>query len=306
MTYAAVFPLVRTRAFSEPFDYLVPRELTARAVPGALAAVPLGAQTVIGVVLALSDSTSHEGRVLPLRDVLHVPPIPEELLELARTIERYYLTSFADALALVCPPAGALKIVRQYELTDAGQGGRRRRRGPAPRAAGLRLRSGRLTPAAERYRRKGWLRVSYRVHVVGVTPPARLLRRGDEAPARLGARQRAALDLLQEAGTLEERELRAASGLSAQGLGRLLETGAVVVVDAAGDQAAHGGADGAGEHSLAGRRRPRWPRPPWRRRRASGPAPRCRTSPTCSASSSAPCTASCARPGPATRSCCTA
>ena len=76
MTYAAVFPLVRTRAFSEAFDYEVPRELVARAVPGALAAVPLGAQTVIGVVLSLSDSTSHEGRVLPLRDVLHVPPIP--------------------------------------------------------------------------------------------------------------------------------------------------------------------------------------------------------------------------------------
>jgi primosomal protein N' len=121
VTFAAVFPLVRTRAFSEAFDYEVPRELVARAVPGALAAVPLGAQTVIGVILSLSDSTSHAGRVLPLRDVLHVPPIPEELLGLARTIERFYLTSFANALSLVCPPTGALKIVRQYELTDGGR-----------------------------------------------------------------------------------------------------------------------------------------------------------------------------------------
>jgi primosomal protein N' (replication factor Y) (superfamily II helicase) len=251
MTYAAVFPLVRTRAFSEAFDYEVPRELVARAVPGALAAVPLGAQTVIGVILSLSDATSHEGRVLPLRDVLHVPPIPVELLELARTIERHYLTSFANALALVCPPTGALKIVRQYELTDAGRAAAEAGEAQLLELAGLRLRSGRLTPAAERYRRKDWLRVSYRVHVVGVTPPGRLLRSGDDAPARLGARQRTALDLLREAGTLEEGELRAASGLSAQGLRRLLETGAVAVVAAAGDAVAGGGsaseAAGAGE-----------------------------------------------------------
>ena len=236
MTYAAVFPLVRTRAFSGAFDYEVPRELAARAVPGALAAVPLGAQTVIGVILAVSDSTSHEGRVLPLRDVLHVPPIPEELLELARTAERFYLTSFANALSLVCPPTGALKIVRQYELTDAGRAAAESGEGQLLELAGLRLRSGRLTPAAEKYRRKDWLRVSYRVHVVGVTPPGRLLRRGDDTPTRLGARQRTALDLLGEAGTLEEQELRAASGLSAQGLKRLLESGALAIVDSGGGE----------------------------------------------------------------------
>jgi primosomal protein N' (replication factor Y) (superfamily II helicase) len=248
VTYAAVFPLVRTRAFSEAFDYEVPRELVARAVPGALAAVPLGAQTVIGVILSRSDSTSHEGRVLPLRDVLYVPPIPEGLLVLARTIERFYLTSFANALALVCPPTGALKIVRQYELTDAGRAAAEAGEGQLEELAGLRLRSGRLTPEAERYRRKDWLRVSYRVHVVGVTPPGRLLRRGDDTPVRLGARQRTALDLLQEAGTLEERELRAASGLSSQGLTRLLGTGAVAVVDTAAgdlDEGAAAGRSGA-------------------------------------------------------------
>jgi primosomal protein N' (replication factor Y) len=245
VNYAAVFPLVRTRAFSEAFDYEVPGELAGRAVPGALAAVPLGSQTVIGVILAVSDTTSHEGRVLPLRDVLHVPPIPEELLALARSIEGHYLTSFANALALVCPPTGALKIVRQYELTEGGRAAADAGEDQLRELAGLRLQSGRLTPAAERYRRKGWLRVSYRVHVVGVTPPGRLLRCGDETPARLGARQRTALDLLREAGSLEERELRAASGLSAQGLKRLFETGAVAAVDTAGAEAAGGGGSGA-------------------------------------------------------------
>ena len=245
LSYAAVFPLVRTRAFSETFDYEVPRELAGRAVPGALAAVPLGAQTVIGVILGLSEATSHEGRVLPLRDVLHVPPIPAELLALARRIEEYYLTSFANALALVCPPTGALKIERRYELTEAGLAAADAGESALHELAGLRLQGGRLTPAAERYRRSGWLRVSYRVHVVGVTSPGRTLRRGGETPARLGARQRTALEVLEEAGTLEERELRAASGLSAQGLRRLLENGAVTVADADAERARRAAGDPA-------------------------------------------------------------
>ncbi|MFA9471453.1 MAG: hypothetical protein ACERNK_12840 [Deltaproteobacteria bacterium] len=58
--------------------------------------------------------------MLPVGDVLDVPAIPADLLDLARRIEQYYLTSFAAALTLVCPPAGALKIVRQYELTAGG------------------------------------------------------------------------------------------------------------------------------------------------------------------------------------------
>ena len=160
MSYAAVFPLVRTRAFAEAFDYEVPSELEARAVPGALVAVPLGAQTIIGVVLEVRPSTTHAGRVLRLRDVLSVPAIPAELLDVARRVERHYLTSFSAALALVCPPTGALKIVRQYELTEAGRAAADAGESQLRELAGLRLQSGRLTPAAERYRRKEWLRVN--------------------------------------------------------------------------------------------------------------------------------------------------
>ena len=248
MSYAAVFPLVRTRAFSAAFDYEIPRELTARARPGALAAVPLGAQTVIGVILEVREQTEHGGRVLPLRDVLRVPPIPAELLEVAHRVEEHYLTSFAAALALVCPPTGALKIVRQYELTDAGTAAAGAGESQLTELSGLRLQSGPAAPAAERYRRKGWLRVAYSIHVVGVTPPGRTFVRGPETPSRLGPRQRAALGLVEEAGRLEERELRAASGLSAAGLRRLVEGGAVLASDpgAAGVDdavAPHPGAD---------------------------------------------------------------
>ncbi len=228
MSYAAVFPLVRTRAFAGAFDYEIPRELDGRLRRGALVAVPLASQTVIGVVVEVRDETAHTGRILPVRDVLGVPAIPESLLDLARKIEEYYLTSFAAALALVCPPTGALKVMRQYELTDAGLAALAAGADGLADVAGLKLPAGPLARPAERYRRKGWVRTSYRVHVVGVTPAGRRLRRGADSPVRLGTRQRAALALVEEAGVLEERELRAASGLSAAGLRGLIEGGALV------------------------------------------------------------------------------
>ena len=92
MSYAAVFPLVRTRAFAGAFDYSVPPELVGKLEPGALVAVQLGSKTVIGVVLELRPTTAHEGRVMPVRDLLDVPSIPADLLELAHEVESYYLT----------------------------------------------------------------------------------------------------------------------------------------------------------------------------------------------------------------------
>ena len=50
--------------------------------------------------------------------------IRTSLLDLAREVESYYLTSFSAALSLVCPPTGALKVVRQYELTAGGRAAR--------------------------------------------------------------------------------------------------------------------------------------------------------------------------------------
>ena len=222
-----MFPLVRTRAFAEAFDYEVPPELRGSVAAGALVAVPLGAQTVIGVVLEVRDETDHTGRVLPLRDVLDVPAIPADLLTLAERLAAYYLTSFANALALVCPPTGALKVVRHYELTPAGEAAHEAGERGLADLAGLRLPAGSLGADAERYRRKGWLRLAYRVHVVGQTPPSRRLKRGPETPARLGPRQRAALELVEEAGALDEQSLRAACGIGLPGLRRLIDQGAL-------------------------------------------------------------------------------
>jgi primosomal protein N' (replication factor Y) (superfamily II helicase) len=230
LRYAAVFPLVRTRAFAEAFDYEIPAELQGRVGPGALVAVPLGAQTVIGVVLELREVSAHDGRLLPLRDLLDVAPIPADLLALAGRVAEHYLTSFANALTLVCPPTGALKVVRQYELTADGQAALGAGEEALAGLAGLKLPAGPAAQLAERYRRKGWLRIAYRVHVVGAAASGRRLVRGPHTPARLGPRQRAALQVAEQAGTLDEHGLRAACGLSAAGLRRLLELEALVEV----------------------------------------------------------------------------
>ena len=130
--------------------------------------------------------------------MLRVPPIPVDLLDIARRVEHHYLTSFAAALALVCPPTGALKIERRYALTDAGAAAAEAGESRLRELDGARLQAGPHAADAERYRRKGWLRVAYRVHVVGVTAPGRTLRRGPETPARIGARQRTALELVED------------------------------------------------------------------------------------------------------------
>ncbi|MBE3033209.1 MAG: primosomal protein N', partial [Actinobacteria bacterium] len=245
MSYAAVFPLVRTRAFAGAFDYSVPPELVGKLEPGALVAVQLGSQTVIGVVLELRSTTAHEGRVLPLRDLLDVPSIPADLMELAREVESYYLTSFSAALSLVCPPTGAFKVVRQYELTAGGRAAREAGEEGLDEVAGLKLPAGPLTKLGERYRRKGWVRIAYRVHVAGATRASRALRRGGETPPRLGPRQRAALELVEQSGIVDERTVRAATGLSLPALKKLLEAGALVeaVTDAGAAAASGGGAE---------------------------------------------------------------
>ena len=197
VSYAAVFPLVRTRAFSEAFDYEVPARAHRSRAAGRSGRRAAGRpDRDRRRPRASATQTAHEGRVLPLRDVLRVPPIPADLLDVARRVARAlpHLVLRA-ALTLVCPPTGALKIVRQYELTDAGRAAAgagesqlaRAGRAPAARAAAS-------ARDAERYRRKGWLarrlqRARRRRHAAAGARCAAAPRR----PARLGARQRAAL-----------------------------------------------------------------------------------------------------------------
>jgi primosomal protein N' (replication factor Y) (superfamily II helicase) len=229
--YAAVFPLLTARALTGPFDYLVPEELTPRVQTGSLVAAPLGRQTVLGVVVGLSALTVHAGRILPLCDVVDLPPIPAELLELAGRVRDYYLTSLGVALALVAPPASALKLEKTLNLTEAGQAALaagEEELAPFARPGGAQRAPKTLVA---RLRRRGWLQTGYHLRVVGAEPPPRVLARGAAEPKRAGARQRAALGLLEERGPLEEALVRRISGVSDAGIASLLEVGSLRVAE---------------------------------------------------------------------------
>ncbi|HUK77487.1 MAG TPA: primosomal protein N' [Thermoleophilia bacterium] len=218
--FAAVYPLLTTRALEEPFDYLVPDELAA-VRRGSVVAVRLGAQTVLGVVLALRATSRHTGRVLPLLSVIDIPAVPEELLDLAVHVRDRYLTTLGAALALVLPPSGSLRLRRVATATAAGLAALE---AGDKAAAGLERYVGGAAPnaAAARLRRRGWLATSYRLHVTGERPAPRLLCLGEGTPGRLGVRQRAALAYLARHRTVDETALRRHAGLSAPGLARLL------------------------------------------------------------------------------------
>jgi len=235
VTYAAVFPLVRSRAFAKPFDYLLPDELKAQVCPGSLVAVPLGPQSVLGVVLAVRDTTTHEGRLLALGGAVDLPQIPGDLLRLAERVHAHFLASTAACLALVAPPLAAVKLEKLHALTPAGEAALHD--GETALGELLTARVVRRGASLARWRRRGWVHPVYRLHVTQAERPSRLLVCGDSLPKRVGARQRVALDLLARRGALDERALRQASSLSAAGLTRLMQTGAVVVCDERAPQA---------------------------------------------------------------------
>ena len=230
MSYAAVFPLLSARALTQPFDYGVPETLAERVGPGSLVAVPLGRQTVLGVVLSVTSTTAHRGRILPLRDVVDMPGVPAELLEVAARVRRFYLTSLGNALALVTPPASAVRLVKTVSLTPAGREALQAGEESLVPFADATKVTPTLRPLIERYRRKGWLSTEYSLHVIGQRK-ARYVALGQVPGKRMGARQRAAVRALERAGVLDEGALRAASQISPAGLASLVAQGVVRVVD---------------------------------------------------------------------------
>jgi primosomal protein N' (replication factor Y) len=248
--YAAVFPLLTARALEEPFDYLVPDHLADTVRRGTVVAMPLGAQTVLGVVLRLATASSHAGRHVALSSVVDVPPVPGELLDVAERVRDHYLTTLGAALGLVLPSGGALRLRRVVAATAEGvaalesglkgsaalawycagptaatahsPGGDGAGSRAANLATGVKGRPSRA--AIDRLRRRGWLAVRYELHIVRDRAEPRLLELGEGQPKRLGARQRAALDLVRRRHTVDDVTLRGRTGVSRHGLDRLIAT----------------------------------------------------------------------------------
>lgn len=126
---AQVVPLVTARALDRAFDYLVPPRLEGDVVVGRLVACPLGRRPVLGVVTGRAAAT-HEGPLVEIAGVVDAPAVPEDLLELAAWVARYYAAPLAACLRMVVPP-GADGVLRRgadgtYRVGRAPSAGRRR------------------------------------------------------------------------------------------------------------------------------------------------------------------------------------
>ncbi|MET8042350.1 primosomal protein N' [Micromonospora sp. NPDC005215] len=91
-----------------PFDYLVPAELDAVAVPGTRVKVRFAGQLVDGWLLSRADDSGHTGRLAYLEKVVSPEPVlAPEIARLARAVADRYAGSLADVLRLAVPPRHA-------------------------------------------------------------------------------------------------------------------------------------------------------------------------------------------------------
>ncbi len=92
-------------AVDRAFDYEIPPELDAAAVPGARVLVPLGRREEQGTVLSRRDASDFAGVLKPLRAVEPGDPaVSLPLLRLALWMARYYMAPFGLCLRAMLPP----------------------------------------------------------------------------------------------------------------------------------------------------------------------------------------------------------
>lgn len=91
-----------------PFDYLVPDELDAKAVPGCRVRVRFAGQLVDGFLLERVPESDHDGRLAFLERVTSPEPVlSPEIAMLAREVADRYAGTFLDVLRLAIPPRHA-------------------------------------------------------------------------------------------------------------------------------------------------------------------------------------------------------
>ena len=103
-----------------PFEYAVPAELDAAAVPGARVRVRLAGRDHDGFLLGRADEAEHSGRLTPLRSVVSPEPVlTPHVAELARAVADHYGGTLSDTLRLAVPARHA----RAERSVPGGPGG---------------------------------------------------------------------------------------------------------------------------------------------------------------------------------------
>ncbi|GGM71188.1 putative primosomal protein N' [Longimycelium tulufanense] len=91
-----------------PFDYLVPAELDALAVPGARVRVRFAGKLADGYLLARAEESDHTGRLAYLERITSAEPVlAPEIATLARAVADRHAGTLVDVLRLAIPPRHA-------------------------------------------------------------------------------------------------------------------------------------------------------------------------------------------------------
>lgn len=91
-----------------PFEYLVPPELSAAAIPGVRVKVRFAGREVSGFILERRKRAEHQGRLTPIRRIVGTEAVFTPALQhLTRTIADRYAGSLADVVRLAIPPRHA-------------------------------------------------------------------------------------------------------------------------------------------------------------------------------------------------------
>ena len=92
-------------------------------VAGARVLVPFSGQKLMGVVTRVHDDAPDSGiEIKPIQQVLDAAPLlPDELMELARWIARYYVAPLGEVLRGMMPLAAEVRRQFTYRITESGR-----------------------------------------------------------------------------------------------------------------------------------------------------------------------------------------
>ncbi|MFD1176173.1 primosomal protein N' [Paenibacillus puldeungensis] len=122
MTYrmAKVIVDVPSRETDRPFDYLIPESMASWLEIGSRVAVPFGRRTIQGFVISLHEQPEMDAaRMKPIQEMLDLlPPLPQDLVELASWMSRKYACSMIATLQAMIPTALKGKTERYISVAD--------------------------------------------------------------------------------------------------------------------------------------------------------------------------------------------
>ena len=115
------------------FTYAIPPSLEDAVQPGCRVAVPFRNRSIVGVVVAISDSAPElsaakaagKSHIFQIKEIARVidplPALSPKQIELARWLASYYLAPPGDAFRAMLPPLTELRAQRVLQLTETGR-----------------------------------------------------------------------------------------------------------------------------------------------------------------------------------------